>query len=126
MTETVCNYAILRFMPDRVRGEFMNLGIALHAPRDGWFGYRLLPDAGDRAKRVFPPLDPIAFESELEGQRRELDRIKALERDREGLAVAFRELVRPREGWFQFSDISTVLGPGPERSLAEAFQRRVA
>lgn len=126
MTETVCNYAILRFMPDRVRGEFLNLGIALHAPKAGWFGYCLIPDAIARARRVFPSLDTTAFESALAAQSREFDRIGALRSDREGLAIAFRELVRPREGWFQFSDISTVLGPGPEASLSDAFRRRVA
>ncbi len=126
MTETVCNYAVLRFMPDRERGEFLNIGVALCAPSQAWFGYRLASDVGPRLARVFPAADRGAFERGLVLFREELDRIACLRTDREGLSEAFRELVRPREGRFHFGDIATVLGAEPEGSLEEAYRRRVA
>ncbi|HOB99716.1 MAG TPA: DUF3037 domain-containing protein [Verrucomicrobiota bacterium] len=132
MREVVCNYAIARFRPYRETGEFVNVGVVLVCPEAGCFDY--LFEMGDcqRVTSFFPRLDVKVFSAGRDGLLKELARVTTREREehsaptalREGASgslARFRELVRPREALFIFSEVRTVLAVDPRAKLEEIF-----
>ena len=41
MTEKICRFAILRYVPDEVRKEFINIGLVFHSPEDHYIDIKL-------------------------------------------------------------------------------------
>ncbi|MEO7677746.1 MAG: DUF3037 domain-containing protein [Verrucomicrobiota bacterium] len=137
MKEVVCNYAIARFRPYRETGEFVNVGLVLVCPETGFFGHRF--EAGDhqRIASFFPELELDVFLSGLNGLIMEMDRVTTREQQehqnqpvlREGtppMLTRFRELVRPREALFLFSEARTILAADPCSKLQELFDHYIA
>ena len=136
MNEVVCNYAIARFRPYRETGEFVNVGVVLVCPETGYFDY--LFETGDcrRVASFFPELEVDLFQAGLSGLLQELARVTAREQEeqlrqtvlREGTPASlarFRELVRPREALFHFSEARTVMATDPRAKLQELFDRYI-
>jgi len=67
-------YTILRYVHDVTTGEFVNVGVVMHLPREG----RLLAKARTtigRMRGACPDLDRAAFTSTMRAAQRALDRI---------------------------------------------------
>ena len=136
MSEVVCNYAIARFRPYRETGEFVNVGVVLVCPQASFFDYLFETGNCQRITDFFPELDVNVFKAGLSGLLKELARVTAREQEehlnqlvlREGAQASlarFRELVRPREALFFFSEAGTVMAADPHAKLQELFQRYV-
>lgn len=126
-----CNYAVVRFLPYRETGEFVNVGVVLFCRDAGFFDVALETQRRRRVTDFFPELDRELFSQGRQTFNLELRRIKQmLCADDSKLANdarinIFRELVRPRESVFRFSEIGTVLAEDPAKKLAELFDRFV-
>jgi hypothetical protein len=130
----VCNFAVVRFLPYPETGEFVNIGIVMACPQTGLFDYRIETKQRGRITGFFPELDAAVL---LDGRRAfiaEIKRLKdalnrharpdqqAFDFDRKDLVAIFRELVKPRESVFRFSEIGTVLARKPDRALQDLFE----
>lgn len=126
-----CNYAVVRFLPYRETGEFVNVGVVLFCRDAGFFDVALETQRRRRVTDFFPELDRDLFSQGRQTFNQELRRVKQLLcADDHKLAddarfTVFRELVRPRESVFRFSEIGTVLAGDPAKKLAELFDRFV-
>lgn len=84
-----------------------------------------------RVTDFFPELDRELLSAGRQSFHQELRRVKALlGADDRALTVearlgVFRELVKPRESVFRFSEVGTVLAEDPGAKLAELFERYV-
>ena len=126
-----CNYAVVRFLPYRETGEFVNVGVVLFCRDAGFFDVMLETKRRQRVTDFFPELDREVFSQGRQTFNQELRRVKQmLCADDRRLAddarlTIFRELVRPRESVFRFSEVGTVLAEDPAKKLAELFDRFV-
>ncbi len=126
-----CNYAVVRFLPYRETGEFVNVGVVLFCREAGFFDVALETQRRRRVTDFFPELDRELFSTGRQTFNQELRRVTQLLRaDNHELAnedrlSIFRELVRPRESVFRFSEMGTVLAEDPGQKLADLFDRFV-
>ena len=51
-----CSLYLVQYVPDVVRGEFLNIGLFLFSPQENYLGF-LLPDTFRRVKRFHPQAD---------------------------------------------------------------------
>lgn len=117
------SFALLQFHPNPWDQEFVNVAVALHAPRLGFLGVR----AGEVAAHVrdlFPLVDP-------EDVRREIEAVEAvlLRTDPERISSGdLRELVDnvlPVNSRLRWSSIETGLTPDAREKLNELCERLV-
>jgi len=108
-TMLACNFAVVRFLPYRETGEFVNVGVVLFCPEAGYFDLRMETRKQGRVTDFCPELDKNLFRLGRQNFHGELKRVRELlnrdprrAEDPTRLAV-FRELVRPRESVFRFS-----------------------
>ena len=126
-----CNYAVVRFLPYRETGEFVNVGVVLFCRQAGFFDVALETQRRKRVTDFFPELDRDLFSAGRQAFHEELRRVKKLLHhdqptlDGEACLGVFRELVRTRESVFRFSEVGTVSAEDPARKLAELFERYV-
>jgi hypothetical protein len=133
MTNVVCNYAILRFLPYRETGEFVNVGVVLYCPQAGYYSFLSELRRRGRVNGFFPELEPTIFRDGLRSMRGELNRVQKIlgdgrvVRDPElaTFLIRFRELVRSREGVFHFGGHGTLLAPDPAKALEQLYQQFV-
>jgi hypothetical protein len=134
MKELVCNYALIRFLPYRETGEFVNVGVMVYAPEVNYFGFLLTEKRNRRVRALFPELDAAVYATSVECLRQELERQKAqfaamggiFGGDRaagEGL-TAFRSLLRRREALLHFAEPGMKLGI-PDEALHALFAEYV-
>lgn len=120
MKELVCNYALIRFLPYRETGEFVNIGVVVYAPEVHSFGFRLAERKNKRVRAFFPEMDGRVYSTAVESMRQELarqrERFTAMgglfAGDRgvgEGL-TAFRSMLRRRESLLHFAEPGMRLG----------------
>lgn len=126
-----CNYAVVRFLPYRETAEFVNVGIVLFCPQTGYFDAKLETRKQGRVTGFFPELDKNLFRSGRQMFHHEVERVRQLlaadtraADDPVRLGV-FRELVKPRESVFRFSEVATVLAGDPAAKLEELFNHFV-
>jgi hypothetical protein len=126
-----CNYAVVRFLPYRETGEFVNVGVVLFCREAGYFDVALETHDTGRVAAFFPELDQEIFIMGRQAFFEELQRVKQLlnANDRtltdEARMGVFRELVRPRESVFRFGEMGTVLAEDPAAQLKELLERYV-
>lgn len=139
MKELVCNYALVRFLPYRETGEFVNIGVVVYAPEVNYFGFRLVEKKNRRVRAFFPELDPAIYAAATESLKRELERHREQFEAMAGLfggdravgegLTAFRSLLRRRESLLHFAEPGMKLG-APDRTTdslyAEYVQRSFA
>ncbi len=97
--KTLYQYAIVRFLPHAQTGEVANVGIALCAPEQALFEFRLAPARFARVTDFFEDVDGKLYKTTINTVQTELNRVKdyaATVLPRELVAV-MQELVRPRE-----------------------------
>lgn len=126
-----CNYAVVRFLPYRETGEFVNVGVVLYCREADFFDVALETQRRRRVTDFFPELDRDIFTTGRQTFYEELQRVKKLLRaddrklNNETRTGVFQELVRPRESVFRFGEVGTVLAEDPTAKLAELFDRYV-
>jgi hypothetical protein len=130
MKELVCNYALVRFLPYRETGEFVNVGVVVYAPEVGYFGFRLTEKRNRRVKAFFPELDLEIYRASVASLHRELARHQAQFNTMAGLfsgdrsanegLTAFRSMLRRRESLLHFAEPGMRLGV-PEETLAKLY-----
>ena len=137
MKKTVCNYAVVRFMPYPETEEFVCVGVVLFCQTANYFDYKLEMKRRGRILKFFPELDTnilvrgrLIFEQQLRHVRKLFgceDNASQMKLDfKDSFATAvFKDLVRPRESLFRFSGISTVLTDDPAAELDRLYQHYV-
>jgi hypothetical protein len=124
----VCNYAVLRFLPYPETGEFVNLGVAVHCADNGFMGMEMERRKLRRVTDFFPELVKDQFKLAQEAIWQELERVQDLMGtigQGELKRRVFRELIRPRESIFRFSEVKTVLTDDPEKLVTTLFGQHV-
>ncbi|MDB5293845.1 MAG: hypothetical protein JWL69_5086 [Phycisphaerales bacterium] len=115
MKELVCNYALVRFLPYRETGEFVNVGVVVHCPEIDFFDYRLAKGRNSRVRGFFPELDRGVYRAALEAMKKELNRRRntdvlfttgrtITDDDVTRGLSAFRALLRRRETLVHFAE----------------------
>lgn len=128
MTQKIaCRYAIVRFMPFVETGEFANVGIVAVAPDASYFGFRLLRRRYGHVTKFFDDVESRLCKAVMSGLSEELERIRALATQQNGLQVArlFEEVTRPRENMIRFSQPGVRLARDPEATVDELFSHYV-
>ena len=131
MKELVCNYALVRFLPYRETGEFVNVGVVLYAPEVSHFDFRLAQKRNRRVRAFFPELNPEIYAAavdsvarELERQRTQFDSLGGLfggERAVSEGITAFRSMLRRRESLIHYAEPGMRLGM-PQETLDLLFR----
>lgn len=127
MTNHYYNYAIIRFLPCRDIGEFINIGIILHGS-DGSFSSRVVEANYPRVKNVFSLLPEGLFPQQLQLLRNELTRIEKIARTSniEKQKQLFRNTTEPSEGVFTYSQRGTLFVQNSKLAINELFIRYVS
>ncbi|MES2660963.1 MAG: DUF3037 domain-containing protein [Verrucomicrobiota bacterium] len=125
VTQAVCNYALLRFMPYPQTGEVVNVGVVVNCLQPCFLHFQAEERMPDRVKAFFPQQDEGLFEAAVAAVRQDVERINARIRDPKTCQIAFNELVRPRENTFRFGEVRTALTGDPENIDEELFRRYV-
>jgi len=130
MKELVCNYALIRFLPYRETGEFVNVGVMLYAPEINYFNFQLTEKRNRRIRDFFPEMNPQIYVASVDSLRRELQRQQKHFDDLAGLfgsdravgdgLTAFRSMLRRRESLLHFAEPGMKLG-APEETLGELY-----
>ena len=133
MSDLVCNYATIRFLPYRESGEFVNVGVVAHCPQTGFFDFQTIKGRSRRVRTFFPelPLDTLrsalsALRAYLTHQRNEavLFADNTPDTAQRGIA-AFQNLLRRRESILQFADAGSVLTIDPKAQLEQLYDHYV-
>lgn len=123
--QSVCNYAILRFLPYPETGEFVNVGVLVTCMGPCLLDFEAEREMPHRAKVLFPRQDAQAFEAGLKALCEDMERMKRGARDPKSVQFAFNETVRIRESVFRFGEVRTILTPHPKELSQELFKRYV-
>jgi hypothetical protein len=119
MTELVCNFAIVRFLPYRETGEFVNVGVVVHAPETGFFGHRIRTDKRNaRVHRFFPEIErglygaaTASLDAELTRRTGDFAFAVLAGGDAVGRGMTlFRDLLKRRESLLHFAEPGMRLG----------------
>jgi len=134
MNKIIYNFAVIRFLPYRESGEFVNIGVAMMCPQINHFDFLVERRKRKRITNFFPELDYKGiFAGGVKHLEYELNRNKAIvEADcdaNQGIfnfkvqhrIDAFQNLVAPTEDLFQFSEIGTGITHDPKPKLRELF-----
>ena len=117
--ERACEFYLLRYVPNIVRGEFVNLGVLLYdAQRQ-----RLLPPRLLENFRRVRRLHPWADLDVLAGLERQ---IEAEAPQQNGTLRAYLERLQQYSNVLEFSEPKAVLTPDPEAELERLFDTYVA
>jgi hypothetical protein len=109
----------------------VNVGVVLFCRDAGFFDVALETQRRRRVTDFFPELDRDLFSQGRQTFNQDLRRVKQMlcaddrKLENEARLTVFRELVRPRESVFRFSEVGTVLADDPAKKLAELFDRFV-
>lgn len=132
MNKVPCLYAIVRFAPFVETGEFANVGVAIIAPAQRYFGFKLMGKRIARVAGFFEQLDAKIFRRTMAEMGGELARVQQLLKqnwfggpqgghDMEFAQRLFMEVVRCRETVIKFSEVRGVLAENPESKLDELY-----
>jgi len=113
-----CRLFLLRYVPDLVRDEFLNIGLFLYSQADNYLNC-LLTDDFRRIKRFHPPAD-LDFLREL--QEHFEQQIDEHEKDLEGL---LREMQESYSNMLQLSEPRPCLLRDPQAEIERLFDRYV-
>lgn len=134
MQEYVCNYSLIRFLPYRDAGEFVNIGVMLACGKLRYLDFRIEPRRYKRVTNFFPELDAPVYRDGLRGLRAECERWRKemprlanypIGESEMLMRHIFSELTRAQESVFHFSMPRTLLTAQPDKTLDELFARYV-
>ena len=123
-----CNSAIVRFMPYRETGEFANIGVVLCCPELGYLHFKVEQRKRKRIFDFFPELQRDVLVNGLKAVQLELERTSTTQQSinqtylfPDTILSHFREIVKHKEGVFQFSEPRMMLTKNPEDTLNDIF-----
>lgn len=132
MNRYVCNYSIIRFLPYRETGEFVNIGVVLSCPELGFFDYRIEYSKRKRVSDFFPELNPAILQDATKHTIKELHRFRSVTSDSgssylfsKEMVSQFQEITKPRESLINFGETGTVLSGDPASTLKALFDDAV-
>jgi hypothetical protein len=136
MSEFVCNYATVRFLPYRETGEFVNVGVVVDCPEIDFFDFRLAEKRFRRIHSFFPELDKAVYKAaikmlseELTSHRNEKSLFtegRAIgDRDVTKALDTFRWLLRRREALLHFAEPGSIVVTDPGKTVNNLFDRLV-
>lgn len=133
MSDLVCNYSVIRFMPFPETEEFVCVGVVLFCNKTGFFGYEIELHRNKRITNFFPEMNTKILIDGRKSFDHYLSRVKKMvgnSNDQMKLNLydkssIFKELVRPREGTFRFSEIRTILTECPSQELQNLYNHYV-
>lgn len=113
-----CAFFLVQYMPDLVRGEFMNIGVFLHCPQEEYLGC-LFTDDYRRIKRFHPQAD-LEFLREIQQDFEQQidDHGEDLQGYMTGIQSSFSNLL-------QIASPRTCLLEDPQSELRDLFERYV-
>ncbi len=126
--KTLYQYAIVRFLPFAVTGEFANIGIVLCAPAAGIFAFQLVPEHSKRVPEFFPKINEALFPLTLRALTEELRKIQQLAEQQKApeVFVAFQQLTQPSEELICYSCLRSVLTAAkPDELMAQLVSQLV-
>ena len=121
--QAVCNYALLRFLPNPDTGEFVNVGVVVNCIQPCFLHFQAEETMPDRVKALFPGYDPAAYQIAVEAMGKEVKRIGGQVRGPKDCQLAFNELVRPRESTLRYGEVKTLLSDDAQNVTEELFRR---
>lgn len=131
MQEYVCHYALLRFLPYREAGEFVNIGVVLACPEAGFLNFAVERKKFKRITDFFPELkaNVAIYRDGLRTLEREFERLRLQNLQKINTPAhqkqareAFAALLHPREALFHFGAPRTLLATDPAQRLRELFE----
>lgn len=125
LAQTVCNYALLRFLRYPETGEFANVGVLVMCESPCLIDFMAEEKMPARVKALFPQQSEVAYQALVQDMGREMRRVKAQIREPHTCALAFREVVRPRESTLRFGEVRTLLTPNAHAAATDLFRRYV-
>lgn len=124
------SYVVLRYVHDTITGEFVNVGVALHAPESRFLAAQCRTTYG-RLSKVFPSVNPDHFKTlmrTIQSQFRQLgERVQSqlsLDSGRDVLAYAHSVLPRD-DSSLQWSQVGVGRTSDPAATLAKLYERMV-
>ncbi|WP_143871538.1 DUF3037 domain-containing protein [Catenovulum sediminis] len=126
-TNTLCMYAVVRFMPFAETREFANVGVVVIAPKLGLYDFKLAPKSFKRVNQFFDDLDGVVYRHAIEGFESELTRIRQYLVDHhvygQNLVDYFKEITRTRESVLHFGEVGTLLTTDIKVATEQLYQR---
>ena len=113
-----CRFYVVRYVPDIVRGEYINVGVCLYSPEKKYLGC-LFTSNTRRLKRFHPQADLEMFRSLQESFEEQIqDNVENLEGYLESLAESLSNLI-------QISEPESLLAEDPALEIRILFDRYV-
>ncbi|MBE7502336.1 MAG: DUF3037 domain-containing protein [Verrucomicrobiales bacterium] len=129
--KTAYTYTVLRYVHDIATGEFVNVGVVLHAP-EARYASALCRATYGRLSKVFPGLDGEAFKGMMHYVQSRLEELGDGLRDElplGGRSTSVMELAQsvlpPDDSSLQWSSPGSGLSDDPSRTLEALFDRLV-
>lgn len=128
---TPYSYTVLRYVHDVMTGEFINVGVVLHAPANGRVLHSFRRTLG-RIKNVFPDLDGQAFKSAMMSAHRCVLLVAKELRDNDfllesGNALSLAQKAIPLDNSsLQWSPLRHGLAEDPARAFDRIYERQVS
>lgn len=113
-----CSFYLVRYVPDIVRGEGLNIGLFLHSPEQEYLDC-LFTDDFSRVRRLHPRAD-VKFLRELQSYFEQ--QIREHEGDLEGYV---REMQHSYSNLIQLTEQCACLASDPSQEIQELFTRYV-
>ena len=130
-TRTDYSYSILRYVHDVATGEFVNVGVALHSPKQNYFNVKFRTTVG-RVSEFFPDLRADAFKLLIKGLCKRFNEMKDVYSSpmdfgdkRNSLDEIIRSITPKDDSAIVWSAISAGLSDDPEKTLERLYSRYV-
>jgi len=121
---TQYTYTVLRYVHDVVSGEFINVGLVMHVPRQQRVLSRTLTRSTIRIRTMFPNLDESAFTSGMCAVQRALDMAKPEVSEVD--AAAFAQCAIPMDSSsLQWSPQGSGLSGNVEETFERLYERHI-
>ncbi|MEL4399075.1 DUF3037 domain-containing protein [Shewanella algae] len=121
---TLCHYAIVRFMPFLETEEFANVGIILFSTHGSYAGYKLAPKRFARVTNFFDDLEGKLYTNAIAIFSEEMQRVTSIGSELYGKEqfAFFKEVTRKRESLLRFGEIRTIAVNSPQKALEELYE----
>jgi hypothetical protein len=130
-TRTRYTYTVLRYVHDAAVGEFINIGVALHAPDVGFIGVKCRKTYS-RLKEAFPTFDGEAFrasmrhvEQRFEGFAGDLAAEASVRSHASSVITFAHAVLAADDSSLQWSPVATGVARDPKVTLEQLYVRLV-
>ena len=129
MSRAPYTFVVLRYRHDPVAGELMNVGVVMHAPRNGFLGASFRKGHG-RLSQAFPDLNGVALRRDLANIERAFTKLSKREGgdllfERFDAATMAARLLGKDDSAFVWSEMGSGVTEDPEATLNQLFERFV-